>query len=129
MVSRDRRHRVQLVYDNSKCGCGRYLVTVIDRCFFVPQRRLALEKSSRVEEKEPVGPDYDTYVYSATMDVDILEWWVNWAEFRKNGEVFFHMGLLDGERFRVKDALRTMRRDVRNILNWVLECSTLSPMD
>jgi len=90
---------------------------------------LALEKSSRVEEKEPVGPDYDTYVYSATMDVDILEWWVNWAEFRKNGEVFFHMGLLDGERFRVKDALRTMRRDVRNILNWVLECSTLSPMD
>jgi len=83
-----------------------------------------LEKSSRVKEKGHVGSDYDTYVYSATMDVDILEWWVNWAEFRKNGEVFFHMGLLDGERSRAKDALRTVRRDVRNILAWGL-CNRL----
>ncbi|KAM0800639.1 hypothetical protein BDR22DRAFT_242361 [Usnea florida] len=79
--------------------------------------RRVLKKTGRTEA---VGPDWDTYVYSVTMDADLMEWWVNWAEVREDGQVMFYMDYIQAVVFRDEHALQKMRGPIHNILQWAL---------
>lgn len=88
-------------------------------CCLVIALRELLRISGRVEES---GPDWETYVYSATMDGNSMMIWVHFAvvsgspEGIKNVEI--HMELIFAKHFRDNDALLTLRQVCHNILDW-----------
>ena len=70
--------------------------------------------------EETAGPDKDTYIYCATMDEDLMEWWVGWAEVCEDGQVDWHMDRLCREDFQQDNPLLVMRRITHNVLEWGL---------
>ena len=69
---------------------------------------------------ENIGPDRDTYVYSAVMDADFMEWYVHWAEVCADGKIKYHMDWTKAVMFREEDTLRKLRGPVHSILEWGL---------
>ena len=68
--------------------------------------------------KDVVGPDYDTYVYSVTMDAKVMDVWVNWAQVNEDGVARFHMNMIASKSLTDDGALPYLRRTLHNILDW-----------
>ncbi|KAL9010127.1 MAG: hypothetical protein Q9173_004910 [Seirophora scorigena] len=69
------------------------------------------------------GPDHQTYVYTATIDDNIMSFWVNFAVIKKampSGQhiVNYHMEHVYTYSFRSPDAELYLRRVCHNILDW-----------
>ncbi len=79
--------------------------------------RLLLQTLGR---EDTVGPDEDSYIYCATMNEELLEWWVGWAEVCEGGQVKWHMNRIHREDFEQDNPLLVMRRYMHNILEWGL---------
>lgn len=58
--------------------------------------RLVLRTLGR---EDSVGLDKDSYIYCATMNEELLEWWVGWAEVCNEGNVKWHMNRIHREDF------------------------------
>ena len=68
------------------------------------------------------GPNYDTYIYSMTMDKLVVQWWVHWTEIDSDGNRKWHMNsilpmlpLQQGN-----DLLRKLRDPTHAIIEWGL---------
>lgn len=70
--------------------------------------------------EDTVGPDEDSYIYCATMNEELVEWWVGWAEVCEDGQVNWHMNRIHREDIEQERALLVTRRYMHNILEWGL---------
>ena len=68
------------------------------------------------------GPNYDTYIYSMTMNKLVAQWWVHWSEIDTDGDRNFHMNsilpmlALEGD-----DLLSKLRNPTHTIIEWGLQ--------
>lgn len=68
-----------------------------------------------------LGPDENTYVYSAVMDTKVMEWYVHWAEVTDGGNVRYHMNtVVENRLLKGENALGNLRSPTHNILDWGL---------
>ena len=70
--------------------------------------------------QDPLGPDYDSFCFSCTWDINIAELWVYWYEVESTASPgIFHMHLL-GRYVMVgrMTEVAKFRHDVHNILDW-----------
>ena len=70
--------------------------------------------------QDPIGPDYDSFCFSCTWDINIAELWVHWYEVENTASPgIFHMHLLG--RYVMAGRMTEMakfRHDVHNIIDW-----------
>lgn len=67
-----------------------------------------------------LGPDQETFVFSATLDPKAIFIWVNWAEVKgeDEGETIYHMTKVKQYFLDDKLQFRGIRRTLHNILDW-----------
>ena len=81
--------------------------------------------------QDPLGPDYDSFCFSCTWDINIAELWVHWYEVENIGSPgIFHMHFL-GLYVMVgrMSEVAKLRHDVHNILDWGIFANTLKRME
>lgn len=67
------------------------------------------------------GADERTFVYSATINDGVMEFWVHWAEvlaYPDGKKAFFHMDHIESQSLRQRGALTVLRRICHNIMDW-----------
>lgn len=68
-----------------------------------------------------VGPDDQTYIYSAVMDTRSMEWYVHWAEVLGGGGVRYHMNVVvESQPLKGSGVLGKLRGPTHDILEWGL---------
>ncbi|KAL9123579.1 MAG: hypothetical protein Q9217_007001, partial [Psora testacea] len=86
--------------------------------------RELLEQTGQNTDEDRAGPDQRTYVYSTTMDVNVMEFWVHFAlvEFGNTNNreklVTYHMEHLRSVAYRDDGNPLVLRRICHNILEW-----------
>ena len=78
---------------------------------------IALRKMGR--KSMSIGPDLETYLFSSTIHVDMIQYWIHWVDVRAEG-LFYHMDELHYERFAGPNMLARVRAPITNILEWGL---------
>ena len=67
---------------------------------------------------EAIGPDQQTYIYSATLSPGLMDIWIHWAEVRPTIPPIFHMNRLDSVSLHSQGAPGKLRLITHNILDW-----------
>ena len=81
--------------------------------------------------QDPLGPDYDSFCFSCTWDINIAELWVHWYEVENTASPgIFHMHLL-GRYVMVgrMTEVAKFRHDVHNILDWDIFTNALKRVE
>ena len=64
-----------------------------------------------------LGPDYDTFMFSATISVETFNIWLHWAEVKADA-VLFHMDLAHTMAFTIESTYSDTRKIINNIFCW-----------
>ncbi|KAL9101389.1 MAG: hypothetical protein Q9163_003347 [Psora crenata] len=86
--------------------------------------RELLEQTGQNTDEDKAGPDQRTYIYSTTMDVHVMEFWVHFALVQfcsansRKKLVTYHMEHLHSVAYRADGNPVILRRICHNILEW-----------
>ena len=69
------------------------------------------------KERTTLGPDYDSFMFSGTVSVEVFNIWLHWAEVKKDC-ILFHMDLVHCMAFNIKSQYANTRKLMNNIFCW-----------
>ena len=94
--------------ENQACRSGATLINA---------HRQLVARTRLLREKEPPGPDEDTFVFSCSLGPLTMDIWLHWAEVGEH-ETLFHMNRLGAHHLADPDQLSLLRQKLHNIFDW-----------